>query len=58
MMRVGKQPPVQLFAASPTTFFLEATTGLTFEFETNAAGTVTALTLVQGGARQRAAKMK
>jgi hypothetical protein len=31
---------------------------MTFEFETDAAGNVTALTLVQGGARQRAAKMK
>jgi uncharacterized protein DUF3471 len=58
MMRVGNQSAVQLLAASPTTFFLEATLGLTFEFDADAAGNVTALTLVQGGARQRAAKTK
>lgn len=58
MMRIGRQPAVQLLAASPTTFFLEATLGVTLEFETDAAGNVTALTLVQGGARQRAAKTK
>ena len=49
---------MQLLAASPTTFFLETTTAVTFEFETDAAGNVTAVTLVQGGVRQRAAKTK
>ncbi|HEX8941690.1 MAG TPA: DUF3471 domain-containing protein [Gemmatimonadaceae bacterium] len=56
--RVGQRPPMQLLAASPTTFFLETTTAVTFEFETDAAGNVTAVTLVQGGVRQRAAKTK
>jgi len=54
---VGKQPSMQLLAASPTKFFLEATTALTFEFETDAAGNPTALVLVQG-VRQRAPKTK
>jgi hypothetical protein len=58
MMRIGNQPAVQLLAASPTKFFLESTTAATFEFDTDAAGNVTALTLVQGSARQRAVKTK
>ena len=58
MMRAGQQPPTRLLAASPTTFFTEAVAGLTFEFETDATGSVTALTLVQGDARQRALKTK
>ena len=58
MMRVGQQPPTRLLAASPTTFFTEAVAGLTFEFETDSAGNVTALTLVQGSARQRAVRTK
>jgi hypothetical protein len=56
MMHTGQQAPVRLLAASPTTFYLEAAVGLTFEFESDASGTVTALTLVQGGARPRAVK--
>jgi hypothetical protein len=48
---------MQLLAASPTKFFIEATTALTFEFETDAAGNATALVLVQG-VRQRAPKTK
>jgi hypothetical protein len=58
MMHTGQQAPVRLLAASATTFFLEAAVGLTFEFESDAVGAVTALTLVQGGARQRAVKTK
>ena len=58
MMHTGQQPAARLLAASPSTFFLEAAVGLTFEFESDASGTVTALTLVQGGARQRAVKTK
>jgi hypothetical protein len=58
MMRVGKQPPVQLLPASQTTFFLEAALGVMFEFDADAAGNVVALTLVQGGVRQRALKTK
>lgn len=54
---LGKQPSMQLLAASPTKFFIEATTALTFEFETDAAGNATALVLVQG-VRQRAPKTK
>ena len=57
-IRVGKQPPRQLLAASPTKFFLESTAAVTFEFEVDATGTVTGLTLVQGSVRQRAAKIK
>jgi hypothetical protein len=37
---------------------VEAALGVTFEFETDATGNVTALTLVQSGVRQRAAKTK
>jgi hypothetical protein len=38
--------------------FFKATTAMTFEFDTDAAGNVTGLTLVQSGARRRAAKTK
>jgi hypothetical protein len=58
MMHTGQQAPVRLLAASPTTFYLEAAVGLTFEFESDPSGTITALTLLQGGARQRAVKTK
>ena len=58
MLHIGTQPPTRLLAASPTTFFMESVLGLTLEFETDAAGQVTALTLVQSGARQRAPRMK
>jgi hypothetical protein len=57
-MHTGQQAPVRLLAASPTTFYLEAAVGLTFEFESDPSGTITALTLLQGGARQRAVKTK
>jgi hypothetical protein len=56
MVHVGQQPPTRLVPASPTTFFLEATLGVTVEFETDATANVTALTIIQSGARQRAAK--
>lgn len=55
MVRAGNQPALQLFAQSPTMFFLKAVPA-TVEFETDAAGNVTGLTLVQGSVRQRAAK--
>jgi hypothetical protein len=58
VMHTGQQPPAPLLAASPTTFFLEAALGLTFEFEGDGSGAVTALTLVQGSARQRAVKTR
>jgi hypothetical protein len=58
MMHVGLQPPTELLASSPTTFFMEASTAVTFEFETDASGAVTGLALVQNGSRQRAAKTK
>jgi hypothetical protein len=58
MIRVGQQPAARLLASTPTTFFLEATLGLTIEFESDAIGNVTALSLVQAGARQRAEKTK
>lgn len=57
-VHAGQQPPTRLLPASPTTFFLEAALGVTVEFETDATGNVTALTIVQSGARQRAAKAK
>lgn len=58
MMRIGAQPAIQLLPASATKFFVESTAALTFEFETDAAGNVTALTAVQGDRRQRAPKVK
>jgi uncharacterized protein DUF3471 len=58
MVRAGKQPAFRLMPASPTTFFVDFTTAVTFEFETDSTGRVTALSLVQYGARQRAAKRK
>jgi hypothetical protein len=58
MVHAGQQPPTRILPASPTTFFMEAALGVTVEFETDATGNVTALTLVQSGVRQRAAKTK
>jgi D-alanyl-D-alanine-carboxypeptidase/D-alanyl-D-alanine-endopeptidase len=49
------QPAFELFPASPTVFFLRVVEA-EMEFELDASGTATALTLVQGGARQRAVK--
>lgn len=53
------QPPgqrkLQLFAESPTVFSLRVVDA-TAEFETDSAGEVTALTLVQNGRRQRATR--
>jgi hypothetical protein len=56
MLRVGTQAPIRLFAQSPTTFFMKATTATTFEFDADAAGKVAGLTLVQGETRLRAVK--
>lgn len=58
VLRAGKQPPIKLFAQSPTTFYMESTTAVTFEFDTDAAGNVVGLTLVQGHVRQRATRKK
>ena len=58
MLRVGAQPPIRLFAQSPTTFFVEATTQATFEFDTDAAGNVSGLSLIQGSSRQRAVRKR
>lgn len=55
MLRAGKQLALQLFAQSPTTFFLKAAP-VTVEFDTDAAGNVAGLSLVQGATRQRAAR--
>jgi Domain of unknown function (DUF3471) len=55
MVRVGNQPAIQLFAQSPTTFFVKVAPA-TMEFDTDASGNVSAVTFVQGGARQRAVK--
>ena len=55
MLHAGKQPVFQLFAQSPTTFFLKAAPVIV-EFDTDAAGNVAGLSLVQGAARQRAAR--
>jgi CubicO group peptidase (beta-lactamase class C family) len=49
------QPAFQLFAEAPTKFFLKEVDAQ-IEFETDATGSVTALVLVQNGARQRAPK--
>jgi hypothetical protein len=58
VIRAGQQPVARLLASSPTTFFLEDSLGLTIEFESDASGNVTALSLVQAGARQRAEKTR
>ncbi|MFI5227435.1 MAG: DUF3471 domain-containing protein [Gemmatimonadales bacterium] len=58
MLQAGKQLPIQLFAESPTRFFIKATTAVTLEFDLDDAGNAAGLTLVQGGVRQRAVKMK
>lgn len=47
------QPAFELFAASPTTFFLRVVDAQ-LEFQTDAAGTVTGLVLMQNGVRQPA----
>lgn len=49
------QPALELFADSPTTFFLRAVDARV-EFQTDAAGAVTGLVLVQNGVRQPAPK--
>lgn len=49
------QPALELFADSPTTFFLRAVDARV-EFQTDAAGAVTGLVLVQNGMRQSAPK--
>jgi pimeloyl-ACP methyl ester carboxylesterase len=51
-MRPTAQPRVQLFAVSPTVFSLRVVDA-TVEFDTNAAGEVSALTIAQNGHRQR-----
>jgi pimeloyl-ACP methyl ester carboxylesterase len=51
------QPSFQLFAESAMTFSLKVVNAQ-IEFETNDAGTATALVLVQNGRRQRAPKAK
>jgi pimeloyl-ACP methyl ester carboxylesterase len=51
------QPKLQLFAESPTVFSLRVVDA-TVEFETDSAGAVAALTLVQNGLRQRAPKSR
>jgi len=58
-MRLGNGPPIDLLAASATTFFQRrATSGQTIEFETDAAGNATALLIPQlGGAKQRLPKV-
>ena len=57
-LRVGAQAPSDLLPESSTKFLLRrATSGQTIEFETDAAGTATALLLTQpGGAKQRIPK--
>jgi hypothetical protein len=58
-MRLGNGPPIDLLAASATTFFQRrATSGQIIEFETDGAGNATALLLPQlGGTKQRLAKV-
>ena len=51
-VRLPQQPPIQLLATSPTTFFVRKP-DLVVEFESDAAGLVTALTLVQGETKNR-----
>jgi pimeloyl-ACP methyl ester carboxylesterase len=52
-LQLPGQPRLQLFSESPTVFSLRVVAA-TIEFETDPAGAVTALTLVQNGLRQRA----
>lgn len=54
--QVASQPRLQLFAQSPTTFFLKDVNAQV-EFEADSAGTVTGLVVVQNGVRQRALKV-
>jgi hypothetical protein len=58
LLRVANQPSSRLLPMAPATFFMEDALGLTFEFESDANGNVTALSVVQGVARQRAVKTK
>jgi CubicO group peptidase (beta-lactamase class C family) len=55
MAQATGQPAFEIFAESPTMFFLKVVDAQ-LEFALDASGTATALTLVQGGARQRAAR--
>ena len=48
MLHIGAQPAIHLFAQSRTSFFMETSTAVTFEFDMDAAGAVAWLTLVQG----------
>ena len=57
-IHVGQQPATELLASSPTTFYVAASTGVGFEFSVDSSGAATALTVVQNGLRQRAAKTK
>jgi pimeloyl-ACP methyl ester carboxylesterase len=57
MLQATGQPALPLTAESATTFSIGMVSAK-IEFETDAAGNVTALTLVQNGARQRAPKAK
>ena len=57
LAQVAPQPALQLFAQSPTTFFLKGV-DVQIEFEVDASGNGTALTIIQNGARQRAVRAK
>jgi pimeloyl-ACP methyl ester carboxylesterase len=57
LVQATGQPSFQLFAESAMTFSLKAVNAR-IEFETDDAGTVTALVLVQNGRRQRAPKAR
>ena len=56
-LQLPGQPKLQLFAESPTVFSLKVVDA-TAEFATDAAGGITALTLVQNGRRQRAPRSR
>ena len=55
--RATDQPPFELFPEAETKFFLKAVDAQ-IEFETDSAGNVTALVLVQNGVRQRGPRTK
>ncbi len=57
MAQATGQPAFELFAESPTKFFLKVVDAQV-EFETDAAGEITGLVLVQGGLRQRAPRRR
>ncbi len=52
LAQATRQPPFEIAPESPTRFFLRGVEA-ELEFELDASGRATALTLVQGGARQR-----